>query len=110
MCQQASRVATLCKTIEDRFEKFEKLLTLQFRSLTAKVDDLLLSPVPDHSDKLVMLSAKFDQLNSKINSITPVTDPTEGIIRGVEALLNKGGGDTPLRPGSSSKTRFDTGA
>ena len=22
----------------------------------------------------------------------------------------KGGGDTPLRPGSSSKTRFDTGA
>ena len=87
--EQASRVATLCKTIEDRFEKFEKLLTLQFRSLTAKVDDLLLSPVPDHSDKLVMLSAKFDQLNSKINSITPVTDPTEGIIRGVEALLNK---------------------
>ena len=25
-------------------------------------------------------------------------------------LCYKGGGDTPLRPGSSSKTRFDTGA
>ena len=85
--EQASRVASLCKTVEDRFEKFQKLLTLQFRSLTSKVDNLLLAP--DHSDKLVMLSAKFDQLDSKINSIMPVTDPTEGIIRGVKALLNE---------------------
>ena len=36
-----------------------------------------------------MLSAKFDQLDNKILSLTPVPDPTEGIIRGVKALLNE---------------------
>ena len=51
--EQASRVASLCKTVEDRFDNFQKLLTLQFRSLTSKVDNLL--PTPDHSDKLVKI-------------------------------------------------------
>ena len=36
-----------------------------------------------------MLAVKFDQLDSKISSLTPVPDPTEGIIRGVKALLNE---------------------
>ena len=36
-----------------------------------------------------MLSVKFDELDNKISSLTPVPDPTEGIIRGVKALLDE---------------------
>ena len=36
------------------------------------------------------------------------------VVRGEDVNVTmewlRGGGDTPLRPGSSSKTRFDTGA
>ena len=54
-----------------------------------------------------MLSVKFDQLDCKINSLTPSPDPTEGILKGVEALLMKL--PTPPAPQPPTENAANTG-
>ena len=89
--EQAGRVASLCSKVETQFESLRGLLSAQFNCLNTKVDSLLQS-APVSSDEVVK---KIEALNAKIQSLSPAPDPTEGILKAVEALLDKKIKDPP---------------